>query len=85
MKGAGLAGLSTTALVPLIFLLFVLAIDAWVYADATAQARRGTPVVFSTGTLTVGTPTGWLLGSLVLGIVFLPLYVSTRNGARPRR
>jgi hypothetical protein len=75
MKRAGLAGLSTTALMPLICLLFVLATDAWVYADATAQARRGTPVVFSTGTLTV----------LVLGIVFLPLYVSTRNGARPRR
>jgi hypothetical protein len=80
-----MAGPSTTVAAPLLVLLLVLAMDAWVYADAAHQARRGTPVVFATGTFSVETPAGWLLGTLVLGIVFLPLYLVMRNGARPSR
>jgi hypothetical protein len=80
-----MAGLSPTVAAPLFVLLLVLAMDAWVYADAAYQAQRGTPVVFSTGTFRVETPAAWLLGTLVLGIVFLPLYLVTRNGPRPSR
>ncbi len=72
-------GLSSIALVPILVLLAVLAIDLWVFADAKAHWERGTPVVFSIGSFGVDTPVAWFLGCLVLWIVFFPLYISSRN------
>jgi hypothetical protein len=51
--------LSLIALVPILILLILGAIDLWVYADAKAHSRRGTPVIFSSGFLTVDTPAAW--------------------------
>jgi hypothetical protein len=72
-------GLSVIALAPILVLSVVVAIDLWVYADARALSERGTPVVFSTDFLTVDTPAAWLIGCLLLSIVFLPLYIAIRG------
>ena len=72
-------GLPVIALVPVLVLVVVVAIDLWVYADARAQSERGTPVVFSTDFLTVDTPGAWFVGCLLLSVVFLPLYLAIRD------
>jgi hypothetical protein len=71
--------LSLSALVPILILLLLGAIDLWVYADAKAHTRRGTPVIFSSGFLTVDTPAAWFFGCLLLSIVFIPLYLTIRG------
>lgn len=63
-------------------LAVVLALDLGLYADAKLQAKSGRPVVFSTGTFVVDTPEAWFIGSLLLWIVFVPLYLSSRNRRR---
>jgi hypothetical protein len=72
-------GLSVTALVPILVLLALLATDLWVYADAKARSERGTPVVFSVGSLKLDTPASWFAGCLLLWILFFPLYITSRN------
>jgi cytochrome c oxidase assembly factor CtaG len=72
-------GLSNTALVPILVLLVVLATDIWVYTDAEAHDKRGTPVVVSIGSLVVDTPAAWFLGCLLLWILFFPLYIRRRS------
>ncbi len=74
-----MSGVSAGALAPLLVLLVVLASDAWVYVDATAQESRGTPIVFSSGPLILETPSAWFLASLVVWIVFFPLYLAGRR------
>jgi hypothetical protein len=74
-----MSGSAVTALVPTLYLLVVLATDAWVYADAPAQAERGEPVVLTFGPLAVETPAAWALCCLLLWIVFFPLYVLARG------
>ncbi|NMM23572.1 MAG: hypothetical protein HHJ11_08745 [Phycicoccus sp.] len=68
------------ALVPVLVLLVILAIDLWVYADARQRADRGAPVVVRIGVFVLGTPETWLLGCLVLWIFFFPLYMVSRAG-----
>lgn len=70
---------SVAALVPLLGLLALLAIDGWVYMDARAHAERGSPVIFTVGGLRVDTPAAWTLGCLVLWILFFPLYLASRR------
>ncbi len=70
---------SAGALAPLLVLVVVLATDAWVYMDATAQENRGTPVIFSFGSFVVETPAAWFLASLVMWIVFFPIYLAGRR------
>jgi hypothetical protein len=72
-------GLSVTAWVPIIVLFAALATDLWVYVDAKARSGRGTPVIFSMGSLKVDTPAAWFLGCLILWIVFFPLYIKSRD------
>jgi hypothetical protein len=60
------------ALVPVLVLLVILAIDLWVYADARRWAAQRAPVV--------ETPETWFLGCLVLFILFFPLYMVSRAG-----
>jgi hypothetical protein len=64
---------------PLFLLVVVLATDVWVYRDALTHERRGRPVEVSFGSLQVDTPTAWLLGCLVLWVIFLPLYLTARR------
>jgi hypothetical protein len=75
-------GLAIVALVPLLVLLAVLAIDLWVFTDARAQSKRGTPVVVSLGFLRVDTPAAWFFGCLLLWILFFPLYITNRGPNR---
>lgn len=74
-----MSGLSVGLVVPLFVLLILLATDAWVYADAKARTERGMPVVFSAGSFVVETPEAWFLGSLLLWVVFFPLYLTGRR------
>jgi len=70
---------SVTALLPILVLLALLAVDRWVYVDAKAHTERGTPVVFSSGTFKVDTPAAWFVGCLLLWILFFPLYMASRG------
>ncbi|WP_329088282.1 hypothetical protein [Streptosporangium sp. NBC_01469] len=79
-----MTGLSPTALVPILVLLLLLGIDTWIYADARERLKRGDPVAFSFGSLRVETPQAWFLGSLILWVVFFPLYL-TATGRNPFR
>ena len=74
----GMAG-STIAVVPVLALLALFAVDRWVYVDAQAHAERGTPVVFSSGNFRVDSPGAWALGCLILWIIFFPLYLASRG------
>jgi len=76
-----MTGTPGTALAPILVLLVVLALDAWVYSDARKRLRRGDPVSVSVGSVRVETPEAWFLGCLILWVVFFPLYLvaSGRN------
>jgi hypothetical protein len=69
----------SAAAVPLIAAIVVVAIDAWVYADAKAHADRGGPVVFRAGSFAVDTPAAWFLGCLLLWVIFFPIYLTSRS------
>ncbi|MET8051514.1 hypothetical protein ABZU75_28325 [Streptosporangium sp. NPDC005286] len=69
---------------PILVLLLVLGIDAWVYADAKERLNQGNPAAFSFGSLRVETPEAWFLGCLILWVVFFPLYL-TATGRSPFR
>lgn len=71
--------MTAVALVPLSLLVAILAIDSWVYSDAKLRCERGRPVVFRAGSLVIDTPATWLLGCLVLWIIFFPLYMTNRR------
>ena len=79
-----MSGPSDSALAPILVLLLVVATDLWVYADARAHRERGTPVVFSAGSLNVDTPVAWFLGCLLLWVLFFPLYITRRRPSRTR-
>ena len=66
-------------LVPLVAIVAVLLVDYWVFTDATQHAKAGRPVVFRAGALAIDTPVTWAIGCLLLWIVFLPLYLTTRS------
>jgi hypothetical protein len=65
--------------VPIIVVLVLLAIDVWIYFDAKRQAQEGAPVVFTWGSLRVDRPGEWLVGCLLLSIIFVPLYFTGRR------
>ena len=69
------------ALVPLVVLLAILAIDLWVYADARRWAAQGAPVVARIGSFAVETPEMWFLGCLVL---FIETRIVSFDGACQR-
>ena len=68
------------ALVPVLVVFVILAIDLWVYADAKQRADQGAPVVLRIGAVVVETPATWFVGCLLLWILFFPLYMVSRTG-----
>jgi putative flippase GtrA len=76
---AGMLELSVSAAVPILVLFAALATDLWVYADAKLHDERGTPVVFSVGSLVVDAPVKWFVGCLILWILVFPLYIKSRG------
>ena len=77
-----MTGLPAAALVSILVLLVVLAIDVWVYADAKERLTRGNPVAVSLGSFRLETPEAWFLGCLIMWVVFFPLYL-TATGRNP--
>ena len=69
-------------LVPIVALCFVVATSLWVYQDAKAYSERGTPIVLSTDSFSVGTPDAWFFACLFLWILFFPLYMMGRDRQR---
>ena len=70
----------TAALVPVLVVLVIVAIDAWVYADSKQRADQGAPVVVRIGAFVVETPATWFVGCLLLWILLFPLYMVNRTG-----
>jgi hypothetical protein len=67
------------AALPVLLVLVVIAIALWIYSDAKARSERGHPVIFSTDSFTVETPAAWFVGCLVFSVVFIPLYLQSRQ------
>jgi hypothetical protein len=59
----------------------VLAAAGWVYRDARAHHERGTPIVYSHGTLRIATPAGWFVACVLLCELFVPAYLDNRRPA----
>jgi hypothetical protein len=68
-------------LLPLIVVLVIATVDAWIYNDAPAHRDRGRSVVVTIGSATIDEPESWLAACLVLSIVFIPLYFVARATA----
>jgi hypothetical protein len=68
----------SAALLPFVAVVVVVAVDSWVYFDATRQEQRGTPVVFSLGAFVVDSPGMWVVCCLLLFVIFVPLYLVGR-------
>ena len=77
--GGRLLYIDLIAVIPIVVLLVVVAIGLWVYMDAKVQADHGEPVVFTWGSLRVDTPTQWFVASLLVTILFVPLYFAGRR------
>jgi hypothetical protein len=69
---------SVAQLMVLVVLTCVVAVAAWVYRDARAHAKSGTPIVYSTGNLRIKTPVAWFLACAVLFELFIPVYLDSR-------
>jgi hypothetical protein len=70
---------SMIAAIPLLLVLVLIAIALWIYSDARAQSEAGHPEIFSTGSFTVETPAAWFIGCLAFSVVFIPLYLVSRQ------
>ena len=57
----------------------VFAAAVWVYSDAKTHAGHGNPIVFSWGAFHLSTPTAWFFACLLLGELFLPVYIDSRS------
>jgi len=64
---------------PVVFLLVVLAVDAWVFVDARGRRESGDAVVATVGPITLSKPEQWLIGSVLLWIFVVPLYLVARR------
>ena len=64
---------------PVLALVLVLGLDAWVYADASSRHAAGRPVTMSVGQLELSTPRAWFIACIVLWILFFPLYLRARQ------
>ena len=75
--------MTTTAvsLLPIFLVLLVAAGTLWVYQDASAHEKRGSPVYFSAGSLEINAPAVWAVGCLVLCVIIVPLYITCRRTA----
>ena len=67
------------ALGPLALLVVALAVDVWVFLDARHRSHAGDDVVATVGPVTLSTPEQWLLGSLLLWVFVVPLYLVARR------
>jgi uncharacterized membrane protein YhdT len=70
--------MSAADLVPLLVIGLGISVVLWVYGDAKRHAEVGNPVVRRVGNHTVDTPAAWAVGCLVLSIIFIPLYITSR-------
>lgn len=64
---------------PLLFLLVALAVDVWIFLYAKGRSESGDDVVATVGSVTLSTPEQWLLGSVLLWIFVVPLYLVARR------
>lgn len=72
-------GVGSAWLAPVVMLLVVFTVDAWIVTESRARQAAGRPVVATVGPVTVSTPGQWLLGCLVLWVLVVPLYLVARN------
>jgi len=77
-----MAALSPGLMVSIAVLIVALGSDLWVLSDARRRLERGERVTVAIGNLRVETPEAWFLGTLLLWVIFLPLYL-TATGRNP--
>ena len=70
-------------LTPLLVLVLLAGVDVWVYRDSSTRAAHDRPVVFQRGAFRIDEPAAWLVGCVLLWVVFFPLYVVSRGPGEP--
>lgn len=78
-----MVNLQSAVVVAFLMLSIVLAAAVWIYSDAKKYAVRGNPIVVSWGTFHLSTPVAWFFACLLLGELFVPLYIDTRRQRAP--
>ncbi len=66
-------------LVPLALILAVYWMMWWIYRDAQANVRAGTPVMLQFGRFRIETPIAWFFGCWLVPYILIPLYMSARK------
>ena len=64
---------------PILVAIAAVAMDAWVYADARGRAQDGDAVIARFGSLEISQPEHWLIGCVLVGVVFWPAYLVARR------
>ena len=64
---------------PLVLLLLIFFVGAWVHRDATRFEREGSPVVLRSRYITLDSPQDWAIACTFGCVVFLPLYLTGRR------
>ena len=71
--------MSLVELVPIIVVLVIIGTDLWVFNDAKARAKRGSPVDCSVGSIRLDSPQVWAAVCLFLWVLCFPLYLASRD------
>ncbi len=71
---------SVSAAVVAFFVLSIMfATAVWVYSDAKTHVQRGNAIVLSWGGFNLSTPAAWFFACLLLGELFVPVYIDSRS------
>jgi hypothetical protein len=75
--------IDTTIAMPMVILVLsiMFAAAVWVYTDAKTHAGQGNPIAVSIGSLRIHSPMAWFLACLLLGELFIPIYIDSRSMA----
>jgi hypothetical protein len=69
----------SAAVVAFFVLSIMFAAAVWVYSDAKAHVQRGNAIVLSWGGLNLSTPAAWFCACLLMGELFVPVYIDNRG------
>ncbi len=69
----------SAAVVAFFVLSIMFAAAVWVYSDAKMHVQHGNAIVLSWDGLNLNTPAAWFFACLLLGELFVPVYIDNRS------
>ncbi|MBW0016338.1 MAG: hypothetical protein JO236_02135 [Mycobacterium sp.] len=68
-----------TLLVAVLAVVMMIPGAMWVHTDVSKRRARGDSIVLSVGPVDIESPAAWFVVCLLLGEIFIPLYVAARG------